>query len=116
LRSIIDQEFTPNDRATLTKRFQERAYKLSSSKHKQVKIMNILDHEWSKKGHGWVPLDKPDNIMRLIFEKWNSIKYWSEKKMRGDINVIKATRKRYNASVLTGIKHQTTFSKAEEDG
>ena len=50
-----------------------------------------------------------------MFENWNSIKYWSERKSKVSINVIEATRKRYNAYILAGVEHQVNFSKAEED-
>ena len=80
-----------------------------------MEIMRTIDREESQQGHGWVPEEKPDGITRLVFENWNSIKYWSERKSKVSINVIEATRKRYNADILVGVEHQVNFSKAEED-
>ena len=115
LRNFIEQEFEPVTRSSLQRKFRERANAISAAEMKQIEIMKSIDKENATKGHGWVPMDKPDGTTRLIFENWNSIKYWSERKTKVDINVIEATRKRYNADILAGVEHQTNFSKADED-
>ena len=115
LRTFIEQEFSPVTKSSLRQKFCERAHEISAAEMKQLEIMRSIDKEDASKGHGWVPLDKPDGTTRLIFENWNSIKYWSERKTKVDINVIEATRKRYNADILAGVEHQTNFSKAEDD-
>ena len=115
LRRFVDQEFRPTTKASMQVRLQERALELSAAELRQVEIMKSLDRESANKGHGWVPLKKPDGTTRLILENWNSIKYWSEAKSQVDINVIEATRKRYDADVLAGVEHQVNFSKAPED-
>jgi len=115
LRRFVNHDFAAADKAGLTARFQERALELSAAELKQVEIMKAIDREWAKKGHGWVPLKKPDGVTRLILENWNSIKYWSEAKSQVNMNVIEATRKRYNADILAGVEHQVNFSMADDD-
>jgi hypothetical protein len=115
LRSFVDQAYASTDTLALKQRLHERALELSRAEIRQVEIMKTLDKEWSTKGHGWVPATKPDGVTRLILENWNSIKYWSERKYKVNVNVIEATRKRYEADILMGVEHQTNFSKAPED-
>ena len=111
----MDQEFGSTTKAGLEARFREHALELSAAELKQIEIMKSIDREGAHKGHGWVPVKKPDGTTRLILENWNSIKYWSEAKTQVDINVIEATRKRYDADILAGVEHQVNFSKADED-
>ena len=115
LRRFVDQAYTSTSNSQLQQRLQERALQMNAAEIKQAEIMKALDRDWAKKGHGWVPLEKPDGTTRLILENWNSIKYWSERQTRVDVNVIEATRKRYNADMLLGVEHQVNFSKAPQD-
>ena len=80
LRRFVDQEFGSTTKAGIEARFREHALELSAAELKQVEIMKFIDREGANKGHGWVPVKKPDGTTHLVLENWNSIKYWSEAK------------------------------------
>ena len=78
--------------------------------------MRRLDREWAKKGHGFVPLKKPNGVTRVLFENWNSLGYWSEEESGShSIATVEATRKRYGADAIMGCEHQVNFSLAPDD-
>ena len=116
LRQYVDcASLSAKRKASLAAAFQSRAMELTAAERKQVAIMQTLDREWARKGHGFIPLEKPDGRSRLIFENWNSLKYWSEEKNGShSIATVDATRKRYNADVVMGCEHQVNFSMAPE--
>ena len=86
LRRFIEHEFEPVTRSSLERKFRERASEITAAEMKQIEITKAIGREEIKKGHGWVPIDKPDGTTRLIFEHSNSIKYWSEKSTKVDIS------------------------------
>ena len=52
-----------------------------------------------------MPGRKPDGILCIIWENWNSIKLFTEKNYER-ISKIDETRKRYNADVIGGCEPQ----------
>ena len=54
--------------------------------------------DWKQGGHGWLSDRKPHNIIRVILENYNSLKYWTESK-KDKIQTIEGTRKRLQADV-----------------
>ena len=61
-----------------------------------------------------IPDRKPDGVVRIIMENWNSIKLFTEKNQER-ISKINETRKRYNADIMLGLEPQVDWSMADSE-
>ena len=70
--------------------------------------------DWMDGDHGYVPDKKPDGIVRIIMENWNSIKLFTEKNQERILE-INGTRTRYNADIMIGCEPQVDWSMADSE-
>ena len=55
-------------------------------------IQNVTEaRQWKRGGHGFVEDRKPDDMVRLILESYNSLQYFTDKKERTKIHTIDHT-------------------------
>ena len=85
---------------------------ISAMQRRHERAIETMMKDWVDGGHCYIPDKKPDGVVRIIMEDWNSIKLCTEKNQEG-ISKINKTRKRYNADIMLGCEPQVDWSMAD---
>ena len=67
---------------------------------------------WHQQGQGQISKEKPDGVVRISFENWNSLKVMSEKDLF-KVRRIETTRKQFSVDIMTGVESQANWSEVE---
>ena len=95
-------------------KFRRKVVQIPAIQRRHERMVEAMMTDWMDGGHGYVPDKKPDGIIRIIMENWNSIKLFKEKNQER-ISKINETRKRYNADIMLGCKPQVDWSMANSE-
>ena len=83
---IVEHEYKSTSKGSLAEKFQRRAGKLHAAQYRQARKVAQLVRGWASGGHGFViPEKKPDGILRFLWENWNSLKVFTERKPQNGI-------------------------------
>ena len=110
----VDKEYNASKKGALADKFRSSASKIAAAQKKASKIIEAMLKDWDKGGHGFVPHIKPDGIIRIIWENWNSLKYFTEKD-HNRIRTIEEIRKHWNADLVGGCELMVDWSQADDD-
>ena len=109
--AITDREsYVKSSRTTKTRRgVTPRAPLTESFLCRQSAKGRALLRDWKQGGHGWLSDRKPHNVVRVILENYNSLKYWTKGK-RDRTQTMDDTRRRLQADVQAGCEVQVDWS------
>ena len=88
-----------------------RAASIMAFKRKQQQRASPHLLDWRTGGHGWINEKKPEGVVRVSFENWNSLKFWTERN-RDRVHTIDDTRKRFGIDVMMGAETQVDWTVA----
>jgi hypothetical protein len=91
---------------------QATAEMLFSAWTNEEAIVQGLLNQWGKGAHGFVPVEKEDDIVRLGYENVNSLSMYNRKesKMRQILNL----HRKYQMDGACILEHRTNFSMSQE--
>ena len=95
-------------------KFRRKAVQISAMQRRHECTIEATMKDWMDGGHGYVPDKKPDGIIHIMMENWNSIKLFTEKNQER-IAKINKSRKRYNADIMLGCEPQVNWSMADSE-
>ena len=103
---IVEHEYKSTSKGSLAEKFQRRAGELHAAQYRQARKVAQLVREWASGGHGFVPEKKPDGILRFLWENWNSLKVFTERKPQNGIGKhdrikqVDALRKHFDVDAM----------------
>ena len=111
---IVNKEYKSTTKGSMADKFRRKAMQISAMQRKHELTIEAMMKDWMDGGHGYVPDKKPDGVVRIMMENWNSIKLFTEKSQER-ISKINETRKRYNADIMLGCEPQVDWSMADSE-
>ena len=113
LRKTVDKQYKKEMKGATEGNMRFRAANIMAFKRKQQRRAKPHLLDWKTNGHGWIDERKPDGVVRISFENWNSLKFWTEKN-RDRVHTINDTRRRFGIDVMMGAETQVDWTAADD--